>query len=121
MSAREDYLRELELHWDYFRDAGFVVRVTYHAYDPATDAVSASGTACDAIQDGMGERKREQAAAEGGRAFAVETGWHLRRSQLAGPVTKRGHVVGPDGTTWVVQQVTDAGDDTDWVCECVRV
>ena len=121
MSKRADYLRELEGHWAAFKDAGFVEQVRYYAYASATDAVGETGTRVDAIRHGDGERKVEEPTPDGGFAIVRRVEWHLRRSQLDGPVTKRGKIVDADSVSWVVDDVSDAGDETDWVCQTVRL
>jgi len=122
VSKRSDYLAELEGHWEAFKDAGFVERVRYYAYDPTTGHSATGSAKVDAIRDGEGVRKVEEQRPDGGKVIVRRLAWHLRRSQLDGPVTKRGKVVDADGVSWLIDgEVHDAGDETDWQFDTVRM
>jgi hypothetical protein len=119
--ADRAWLAELEGHWDLFRDAGWVERVTVEAVDPDTGAATATAARVDAVRDGDGVRKREVPVEGGGSAFAATLGWHLRTSTLAGiDVRKRFRVTDSGGTVWVVDDPDLVADGNEVACVGVR-
>lgn len=120
MSKRGEYLAELERHWPAFIDAGFVERVKY--YHPVMNAGVLSWPSfvrADAIRDGNGVRREEQAT-PGGKVIVERLRWDVRRSQVDA-MANRGKLVDSSGVTWLITDVPDdTGDETDWQFDTVR-
>lgn len=118
---RTRWVALIEGHWDHFNRAGWVQRVSYRSYDPATDTVSA--TAIEKIDAVVkGESKQERPTPDGGRVIVITRRCHLRISQMgATRATKRGRIVLADGTEYLVESVEAAAENTRYACDTVRL
>lgn len=121
MADRAVWLAIIESHWEAFKRAGWVVPVTYRAYDPDADTTAGTGVKrIDAVA--RGEQKREQATPDGGRVFVATRRIHLRVSDMGGvAATKRGIIELADGTEYLVESVEVAAEGTRYACDCVRL
>jgi hypothetical protein len=119
--ADRAWLAELEGHWDLFRDAGWVERVTVEAVDPDTGAATATAARVDAIRHGDGIRREEVPGPDGSMVIVERLEWQLRASGLGSLVVrKRAKVADGDGAVWLSGRLDVAADGNVVVCDTVK-
>ena len=123
MTARADWLAQLEAFWEHARTAGWVQPVEYRAYDPVTDTRVAAGSGVPNVDAVVrAEVKRERVTPDGGRVLEITRRIHLRVSQMGGVVaTKRGVIGLAGGAAYLVEAVEVASEGTRYACDCVRL
>jgi post-segregation antitoxin (ccd killing protein) len=115
-----EWRAELERHWDYFEDAGWLENVTYYPFSPASDEVSSTGAATVAVVDTA--VKRERPGPDEALTYVEARDMVLRASDLGDTtVTIRGVIERAGGDRWQVEDAELRSDDNDYRVSTVRI